>query len=175
MSPANPLTDQLCLKCRLCCDGSLFSAVELQRGDDVAGLKELGLALKKQGGGLRFSQPCSALCGDGRCGIYKDRPTYCRQFECLVLKETKRGKRSAKEALSLIRLARRRTARVNRLLRQLGEESETLSVSERFRKVSRLAHSGGMDADHAAIFSDLTVAYQQLIVLLSASFYPDAE
>lgn len=175
MPPTSGLIDQLCLKCRLCCDGSLFSAVELQKGDDVAGLRELGLVLKKKGGGLRFTQPCSALCGDGRCGIYKDRPTYCRQFECLVLKETKVGKRSTKEALSLIRLARRRTARVHRLLRLLGEHSEFLSVSERFRKISRLAYSGGMDSENAAVFSDLTLAYQQLVVLLSTSFYPDAK
>ena len=76
----------LCQSCGLCCDGSLFGKVPLDR-------EEVGLArrhrLRVVDNGTRFEQPCIALSprdgssGQERvCSIYDERPRSCRSFVC---------------------------------------------------------------------------------------------
>src|SRR5437868_1476023 len=99
MAKSTDNSSALCLECGLCCNGVIFADVRLQRGDDPGRLRALGLPiatphapssaspLRKTGGvpAPRFAQPCAALDGC-RCRIYADRPAYCRQFDCLLLK-----------------------------------------------------------------------------------------
>ncbi|MEZ5722899.1 MAG: hypothetical protein R3D59_15855 [Paracoccaceae bacterium] len=65
----------LCLSCGLCCDGSLFWAVEIDGADAVP---------EGAAPGGRLAQPCSFHAG-GACGIYATRPGQCRAFVCDVL------------------------------------------------------------------------------------------
>src|SRR5437899_7968072 len=93
--------ESLCLECGLCCNGVIFSDVKLQAEDDAFRLRRLGLSVASPSSGVevgRFRQPCSALDGC-RCTIYADRPKYCREFECLVLKGFRRGRLQAAGAL----------------------------------------------------------------------------
>ena len=41
------LTDQLCTRCGLCCDGSLFADVELAGSAEAAGLEVMGLEIEE--------------------------------------------------------------------------------------------------------------------------------
>lgn len=75
----------LCLSCGLCCDGSLFWAVELDAPDDVPHGAEPGGQLP---------QPCAFHC-DGACQIYATRPGQCRAFVCKVLEAVQGGSRNA--------------------------------------------------------------------------------
>ena len=84
------LTDTLCTRCGLCCDGSLFADVELAGGDEAAALEVMGLEIEEgdeDDDGLLL-QPCGALQGK-RCGIYPHRPDCCRTFECQLLQAVK--------------------------------------------------------------------------------------
>src|SRR5882672_5046967 len=86
--------EQLCLACGLCCDGTLFDLVKLERGDDAGKLKALGLPVSLSRGKLpvaRFPQPCSALCAGRTCRIYANRAGQCRPLECQVFKDGKAG------------------------------------------------------------------------------------
>ena len=59
------LTDTLCTRCGLCCDGSLFADVELASGDEASALEVMWLEIEDDdddGGGL-LVQPCGALKG----------------------------------------------------------------------------------------------------------------
>ena len=72
------LTDALCTRCGLCCDGSLFADVELSGPTEAAGLEALGLEIEDDGnGGEVMALPCGALRGK-RCSIYRRRPKCCR-------------------------------------------------------------------------------------------------
>ena len=75
--------EALCLSCGLCCDGSLFWAVELEHGEVVPG----GID-----GTGRLPQPCG-FHGAGGCGIYAARPGQCRAFFCGVLEAVLDGTR----------------------------------------------------------------------------------
>ncbi len=80
---AEAASEALCLSCGLCCDGSLFWAVELE----VADSHPTGT-----GGDGRLPQPCQ-FHQAGACGIYADRPGQCRAFVCRVLQAVLDGAR----------------------------------------------------------------------------------
>ena len=91
------LTDELCTRCGLCCDGSLFADVELA-GREATPMEILGLDVEADDAdGMVMSQPCLALKGK-RCSIYEHRPKCCRTFECRLLQNVRRGGESIQGA-----------------------------------------------------------------------------
>jgi len=180
MNASDSVAQQLCLACGLCCNGVLFKDVELQPGDDAARLKSLGLALSNPQSAIRnpqskFPQPCAALCGDNRCRIYAERPARCRQFECALFKSVAAGETPVAAALRTIRIARQRAERVRTLLRALDDTGEQVALSLRFKRLRRRIESMPLDDATAETYADLTLAVQDLNLLLAQSFYPDAQ
>ncbi|HWX22869.1 MAG TPA: YkgJ family cysteine cluster protein [Candidatus Binatia bacterium] len=169
--------EDLCLSCGLCCNGVIFARVQLQPGDDAARLRSLGLPLPERSAApsalraRQFPQPCSALDGC-RCRIYPERPHYCRQFECLLLKSVEAGKTRREAALEIIGTARQRADKVRRLLRELGDTDERTALSARFRRTARRLEKAALDEASAATYGELTMAVHDLNFLLSQSFYP---
>lgn len=98
-------SEDLCLSCGLCCDGSLFWAVPLEPGED------LPAQLAADG---RLRQPCA--CFNGACTIYADRPAACRSFDCRVLQTVQAGHRDAAWAREQIAGMRRVLAALNTFL-----------------------------------------------------------
>ncbi len=185
-SSSGPAAEDLCLACGLCCNGVLFADVNLQLGDNPAALRALGLPIGDPCDGvsghapprrsrgtkaLSFLQPCPAL-EDCRCRIYAQRPRYCRQFECLLLKSVRSGHTDRTVALEVIRTARKRAERVRGLLRDLGDTDESLPLSRRFQRTSSRIELIGAAGAAADIYADLTLAVHDLNFLLSDAFYP---
>jgi Fe-S-cluster containining protein len=125
------LTDVLCTRCGLCCDGSLFADVELAGQAEATGLEILGLEIDdNDADGALLLQPCVALRGR-RCGIYAHRPKCCRTFECRLLQDARRGVVTVERAAEQIAEALRRIRRVRDLLAQLDEPDVSLPLKER--------------------------------------------
>jgi len=126
------LTNTLCTRCGLCCDGSLFADVELASGDEASALEIMGLEIEDADGdeGGLLVQPCGALKGR-RCSIYRHRPDCCRTFACRLLQEVKRGAVGVEQAKEKIAEALRRIERVKELIVQLGPGEECLPLQER--------------------------------------------
>ena len=140
------LTDTLCTRCGLCCDGSLFADVELASGDEASALEIMGLEIEdadEDDAGLLL-QPCAAL-KEKRCSIYPYRPDCCRTFECRLLWEVKRGAVGVEGAKAKIAEALKRIERVKELIVQLGPGNKHLPLKERC--VEALALSEEADAD----------------------------
>ncbi|MBI3852149.1 MAG: YkgJ family cysteine cluster protein [Verrucomicrobia bacterium] len=140
------LTDKLCTRCGLCCDGSLFADVELAGTDEASGLEVMGLEIEdvdEKEGGLLL-QPCRALKGK-RCSIYPHRPDCCRIFECRLLQEVKRGEVGVDRAKAKIAEALQRIDRVKELVVELGQRDDYLPLKERC--VEALALSAEVAAD----------------------------
>jgi hypothetical protein len=172
MNPAD--ANLLCLECGLCCNGVIFADVQLRPRDNAARLRALGLAFAQKSkvvGAEKFRQPCTAFAGC-QCNIYSERPTYCREFECLLLKSVKAGEIEPPQALRTIRTALQRVKKVKRLLQQLGDTDDTVALSKRFRKMQRTLESGPLDRETAQTYGDLTLAVHDLNMLLSEQFYP---
>jgi hypothetical protein len=175
MPSAESLPETLCLACGLCCNGVLFKDVELQAGDNAVRLAAAGLPINPPRTGSRgktkFPQPCTALCGDNRCKIYAERPARCRQFECLLFQSAARGEVELSAAMRTVRTAHRRATKVGDLLRQLGDENESLALSLRFQRTQRRLERNPPDEETAARYADLTLAVHDLNLLLREKFY----
>ncbi len=175
MRSSESLPDTLCLACGLCCNGVLFKDVELQSGDDAKRLAAAGLPVKSRASTattkVKFPQPCAALCADNKCRLYAERPTRCRQFECLLFQEVARGEVELSAALRTVRTAHRRAATVVELLRQLGDKNEALALSLRFQRTQRRIERALPDEETAALYADLTLAVHDLNLLLREKFY----
>ncbi len=71
----------ICIDCGLCCDGTMFHAIDLESSDDLDPLRIRGAVLISDGGSRRFQQPCPAF--DGTCcSVYEARPSSCRSYVC---------------------------------------------------------------------------------------------
>ncbi len=166
--------EQLCRECGLCCDGTLFDLVKLERGDVAEKLKALGLPVSISRGKApvaRFPQPCSALCEDRSCRLYAHRPWQCRTFECQLLKDAKAGRITFAASLPLVKQARRGADNIRRLLRKLGDRDEHRALGERFHRTSERMESGNAEDVAKAKFADLSLAVHRLKLLLHKRFY----
>jgi len=137
------LTDTLCTRCGLCCDGSLFADVELAGPAESAGLEVMGLEIEEDdaGSGL-LVQPCGALQGK-RCGIYAHRPECCRTFECRLLQDVRCGAVGEERAGELIAGALKRVGHVRELAVELGQRDGRLPLKERCAEALALADEAG--------------------------------
>ena len=125
------LTDVLCTKCGLCCDGTLFADVELVGEAEVARLEIMGMEVESEDRSVGLlSQPCAALRGT-RCGIYAHRPKCCRVFQCHLLQNAQIGAVRVERALEHIADAREQIRHVRALLGRLGNHDEGLPIKER--------------------------------------------
>jgi Fe-S-cluster containining protein len=110
------LTDTLCTRCGLCCDGTLFGDVELTGPREATRLEALGLDVDSDDADVELlALPCRGLRGT-RCTVYQHRPRCCRTFECRLLQETARGAVTVDEALTKIDEAKAQVRRVKTLM-----------------------------------------------------------
>ena len=168
------LVEQLCPACGLCCNGVIFADVRLQPGEDAGALRGLGLPVKAPASASRsprWVQPCAAFDGC-RCRIYMNRPQYCRQFECVLLKSVRAGRTEPTAARRIIRTGRERAEKVRRLLRALGDTDEQLPLSARFRRAGRRLMGRDLEDETADVYGQLTLAVHDLNLLLGDAFYP---
>jgi Fe-S-cluster containining protein len=153
----------------------IFADVELQPLE-VQNLKSKvqSLATRSKNGqpaAVILPQPCAAFDGC-RCRIYAERPMYCRQFECLLLKNVHAGRLEHSAASRIVRTARERAEKVRVLLRELGDSDEGIALSLRFQRATKRYEQAPLADVKAETYADLTLAVHDLNMLLSEAFYP---
>ena len=113
------LTDTLCTRCGLCCDGTLFGDVELTGPTEATRLEALGLDVDADDADVELlALPCRGLRGT-RCSVYAHRPQCCRTFECRLLQDAERGAVTVGDALTKIAEAKAQVQHVTTLLAAL--------------------------------------------------------
>ena len=162
------LTDTLCTRCGLCCDGSLFDDVELAGRAEATKLEMLGLAIDDDDpDGAVLPQRCTALQGT-RCGIYQHRPECCRTFECRLLQDARRGAVSVEQAGAHIAEAQERIARAKSLMVQIGQLDEYLPLKERYEEA--LSGEAGTDPKLSRVHDELETAMSAVQELIASTF-----
>jgi len=137
MPVADAIIDALCTRCGLCCNGVLFTSVICSTAAEARHMEQAGVPLRNIEGICSFSQPCPKL-RETRCGIYADRPTRCRRFECELLKRVDRDEIAPSEATTVIQQVQLKSEIVRSLLRGLGDEDETTPLATRCDRVMDL-------------------------------------
>ncbi len=163
----------LCQSCGICCDGALFSGVQLQPGDSAPALRELGVSVQKRGKSWRLLQPCAALNGC-HCRIYAERPTRCRQFRCRLLDQLRDGEVDLDPALRVVRRARRLADQVLKRLESLGETDTRAPLKLRAKRVLAALEHPSTSREDLIRLGKLTQQLHQLYLLLSTRFYLEA-
>jgi uncharacterized protein len=164
----------ICPACGLCCNGVIFANLQLQPGDDAQRLRSLGVPVAAARAPRHppfVTQPCPAF-EDGCCRAYADRPQYCRQFECVLLKSVLAGRTQQAEALRIIATARSRAEKVRRLLHAVGDRDEHVALSVRFRRTTTRLKAAELSEEAAATYGQLTLAVHDLNLLIHKAFYP---
>jgi len=105
----------ICLDCGLCCDGTMFHAVDLEPSDDVNPLRRKGAVLTSDDLSRRVQLPCVGFDGSC-CTIYESRPAACRTYVCSLLESVRKGDTTVSDARSVIRRARELSAVVRECL-----------------------------------------------------------
>jgi len=164
------LAQRLCLQCGLCCNGVMFGDVWVTPDDRPDRLLSKGIPLQRADDAFRFDQPCAALKCDA-CEIYAERPAYCAQFECSLLQETLKGRRTEEEAARIIARTRQLAGRVRELLAERGENDETVSLSRRYQRFMDRHEKEADTLEFRRKHGGLMVAVMSLNQALRLSFY----
>jgi uncharacterized protein len=164
------LTDVLCTRCGLCCDGSLFADVELASTHEASALEVTGLEIEDADGedGSLLLQPCRALTGTC-CSIYAHRPDCCRTFECRLLQEVKRGAVSVEKAKEKIAETLKRIGQIKELIVQLARVNERLPLKERCGEVLALSEAD-VNPEVKRTRDELELAMTSLERLINSTF-----
>lgn len=166
------LTDTLCTRCALCCDGSLFADVELAGRAEATRLEIMGLETEDaDGDGALLVLPCRALQGR-RCGIYPHRPECCRTFECRLLQDVRRGAVGVDSAKERIAETLKRIGRMRELMARLGRRDEHLPLMEACAEI--LAMEAGANPEKHRMRAELEAAMSAVERLIHETFLGDA-
>lgn len=166
------LTETLCTRCGLCCDGSLFADVELAGRAEATRLEAMGMEIEDDDrNGALLLQPCVALQGK-RCAIYEHRPECCRTFECRLLQDVRGGAVDVERAKEQIAEALKRIERVRDLMAQLGQHDWRLPLRESCAEA--LAKDGDSDPKVNRRRAELEAAMSNVEELIRKTFLADA-
>jgi len=167
------LANVLCVRCGLCCDGSLFADAELAARETTT-LEVLGVEIEDadEDEPALLLQPCAAF-KRKRCSIYPHRPNCCRTFECRLLKQVGNGAISVDRAKETIANTLKEVARVRVLIAQLGQRDERLPLKERFSEALALSSSITDDPRINRKRADVKMAITRVQNLLQERFLED--
>lgn len=116
-SKDSPLDEgNLCVKCGICCRGSLFNRVKVSDVESVV-LRESAVPIVESDSKLYFRQPCAALDGC-KCTIYEDRPKVCKDYRCKLLKLGEKAEVDFEEASEIVDVTK---SQMTYLLNELQE------------------------------------------------------
>ena len=164
----------LCLRCGLCCDGTLFERARVFAEDDLARLEAEGFILVDVAAGTRFTLPCHYH-HNRICTVYQQwRPQVCHTFRCTLLRRLAAGELSLEEAGAQIE---RTVALAERVRGQLPAEAETRrqSLKQAMRAFQDAQAAAGVDVNRT--LAALLLDFASLQRLLDRHFRvePDSE
>ena len=93
---------EICVKCGMCCDGTLFNRATIKNTEDERLAKSFGLTTFSDADGkLNFQLPCHLF--KGCCTVYDQaRPNICGSFFCEPLKKAQKDEITFEKAEKLI-------------------------------------------------------------------------
>jgi uncharacterized protein len=119
---------RLCLACGLCCQGLLHDHARLD-ASEVELARGLGLCTSDSPQGPLFDLPCPHHQG-GRCTVYEERPSPCRDYRCKLLRRYLAGEVTWEEGIRRVEQARRLTTEIRR---RIGAPESGASVWQQLR------------------------------------------
>jgi uncharacterized protein len=156
-------SNNICLACGLCCDGTVLGFVQLER-EEVPALKGLLDIENDEGEGV-FLQPCSQFC-DG-CSIYSQRPKQCASFKCGLLKSVEQKSVSFDRAVEVTDEVKLLKTAIEKKLANLQIELKSKSFYFQMLELSRWFQKNEREISLSKSYLDLKSDLQEFDNLLS--------
>lgn len=151
----------LCVRCGLCCDGTIFDHARLVPADDPARLEDGGFIVSPTKTGTGFALPCHHH-QDRICTLYQQwRPTICHTFRCRLLRRFDAGEISLEEAQGIID---RTTALADRVWAQMRQRMAAADgpLKKHFRAWEQAQDEPDWRRRHAAFLLDYASLQRRL-------------
>ena len=156
-------SNNICLACGLCCDGTVLGFVQLER-EEVPALKGLLNIENDEGEGV-FLQPCSQFC-DG-CSIYSQRPKQCASFKCGLLKSVEQKSVSFDRAVEVTDEVKLLKTAIVKKLANLQIELKSKSFYFQMLELNRWFQKNEREISLSKSYLDLKSDLQEFDNLLS--------
>ncbi len=148
----------LCLRCGMCCDGTLFTHVPVTASEAEA-LRARGVEVEQVAEEDRKLHQCCAALKGTRCAVYEARPAACRRFRCQLLSALEEDEVSLKEATRVVEEARQRLAQLDDALPPEAPPAGA-SVTVRAWYADRSEHGGPLRGEAKRLYRE-TEAFLQ--------------
>lgn len=122
---------RLCLACGLCCQGLLHDWAQLEDGE-VEAARRLGLHTEARLERPAFSLPCPCH-RDGRCTVYAERLSPCREYRCKLLRGYLDGEVILEDGLRRVEQVRKLIAAIRG---RIGSPEAGASIWQQLRTAS---------------------------------------
>jgi hypothetical protein len=146
-------SENICLSCGLCCDGTLIGFVQLEK-EELPRLRKV-MEIEGTENNAFLLHPCKKYCNG--CTVYADRPTQCSKFNCGLLTAVEKHSIPFEKALTCIEEVNSLKIRIEEKL--LASSIHLKSGSFYFRMVelntSFNKNPNGLNPSEADIQSDL--------------------
>lgn len=160
--PATP-SQQLCVRCGLCCQGVWFTNI-LSSADEVEPGKAAGFVPIVENGERLFRQPCSFHV-NGCCSAYGQwRPAACVTYKCGLLRKLEDGGIEFVEACELVDEAKRLATELRTCM---PEFNGLFSDESRARMVASSSSNAGVEY---AVPARVRLLFVSLIVYFRKHF-----
>ena len=160
-------SENLCISCGLCCDGTLIGFVQLDR-EELSPVKQL-MDIEQTGENGMFFLPCNEL-GCNGCNIYSQRPKACRNFECGVLKSVEKKELTFDKATEVIEVVKQKKVAIEKHVANLQIELQSKSFHFKTLELKKLLRKDKSELSLSENHQELKLELEELEELLSKNF-----
>ncbi len=160
----SPFAEQeICVKCGLCCDGTLFGHAVLQKGEHGYLPEKIEQQYGKEDDAEFFTLPCAYF--DGKCTIYdQKRAVVCSAFRCQLLKTFANGRVSQKDAIKIVTDALKFKAEIYQLYKQIFGTDFKRSFRELLMELSKISPDANPNNAPVELLRMKCNIYQTLLI-----------
>lgn len=120
---------EICIKCGICCDGTLFNNAVLKKGEKEFLPPLIKKRYFKTETGEAFKLPCPYF--DKKCTIYdQEKPHVCSSFRCQLLKNLAKEKINKVDAVQVVKNAMDLRSEIFILYEAINKTKEPISFRE---------------------------------------------
>ena len=159
-------SENICLACGCCCDGSVIGFVQLD-SEELPAVRALTVIEEENGKGF-ILQPCKSFC-DG-CTIYAKRPKQCGIFKCGLLKSVEQDDLSFDSAVEMINVFKQKRIAIENKLLTLQFELKSPSFYFKMVELKKLLLKNKSESPLSQSHLEILSNVKQLDSLMSKTF-----
>lgn len=148
-------SENICLACGLCCDGTLIGFVQLD-SEEIPIIGEL-MELEEENGNGFFLLPCKNYCNG--CNIYSKRPKQCIYFKCGLLKSIEQKELNFDTAVKIINVVKQKKIEIEKKIEILQFELQSQSFYFKLVELKNLLmknkSESSLTQNHLELMSDI--------------------